>query len=67
MAKLSNMTVEITPKLSISDETARRCMTLLAMWLDDNPQRRIVMERVDTETGFRHRIGLEGECDNDLA
>ena len=67
MPKLSDMTVEVTAKLSVGDDTARRCMALLAMWLDDNPHKRIVVERVETGDGFRHRVGLEGECGSDWA
>lgn len=36
MAKLDELTIEVAAKLTVSDETANRCMALLEMWMHDN-------------------------------
>ncbi len=44
MAKTNELTIDVTTKLTISDEAAKRCMVLLEMWMDDNPDRNIVCD-----------------------
>ena len=46
MAKRDELTGEVTAKLTVSDETANRCMTLREMWMDDNPDKTIVCDFV---------------------
>lgn len=60
MAKTNELTVDVTAKLTVSDEAAKRCMALLEMWMDDNPDRNIVCD------GHRLRIErLRQEGDED--
>lgn len=65
MAKTNELTVDVTTMLTVSDETAKRCMVLLEMQMDDNPDRSIVCDRVTYDGGTRHllrieRLGQEG-------
>lgn len=59
MAKTNELTVDVTAKLTVSDETAKRCMALLEMWMDDNPDRSIVCDRVTYDDGTRHLLRIE--------
>lgn len=45
MAKKTDLTIDVDARLSVSDETAERCLRLLEMWQDDNPGKRILQER----------------------
>ena len=44
MASLQNLTVDITARVVVSDDTAQRCLRLLEMWQADNPDKVIVGE-----------------------
>lgn len=44
MAK-SDFSVDVDVNLSVSDKTMDRCLHILEMWLEDNPQYDIVGER----------------------
>lgn len=57
MAKATEITVDV--KVNVSDDTICRCMRLLEMWMDDNPNDKIIVERKDTTTGFHHFIRIE--------
>ena len=57
MAKATEITVDV--KVNIPDETICRCMRILEMWMDDNPNDRIVVDREHTTTGFRHHAYIE--------
>lgn len=59
MAKTNELTVDVTTKLTVSDEAAKRCMALLEMWMDDNPDRSIVCDRVTYDGGMRHLLRIE--------
>lgn len=59
MAKRDELTVEVSAKLTVSDETANRCMSLLEMWLDDNPDKTIVCDIVPCNDVMRHRFRIE--------
>ena len=52
MAK-SKVTVDVEARLTISDETAERCLRILEMWQEDNPDKRILGERFCDRTLFR--------------
>lgn len=41
MANLKDLTVTVNANLTVSDETAQRCLRLLEMWQSDNPDRKI--------------------------
>lgn len=59
MAKFDELTVEVAAKLTVSDETAKRCMALLEMWMDDNPDKNIVCDIVPCKDMKRRRLRIE--------
>ena len=59
MANVDELTVEVTTKLTVSDETAKRCMALLEMWMDDNPDKNIVCDLVPCRDMMRHKLRIE--------
>lgn len=50
--KAENLTVEINAKLAVSDETALRCLRILEIWQDDNPNKFIFCEKIGGKTCF---------------
>lgn len=44
MAK-SDFSIDVDVNLSVTDKTVDRCLRILEMWLEDNPQYDIVGER----------------------
>ncbi len=59
MAKATEITVDV--KANIPDETICRCLRVLEMWMDDNPDKRIIVDQRETETGFVHKIHIESK------
>lgn len=59
MAKFDELTVEVAAKLTVSDETAKRCMALLEMWTDDNQDKNIVCDIVPCKDMKRRRLRIE--------
>lgn len=57
MAKATEITVDV--KIKIPDETICRCLRVLEMWMDDNPNKNIVVERVEGITGYHHIAHIE--------
>lgn len=57
MAELTGITVDV--KVAIPDETILRCARLLEMWLDDNPNKTLIVDRVPYIDGDRHKIRIE--------
>ena len=53
MAKADKVTFEIAARLAVSDETAERCLRILEMWQDDNPDKAILVDVEDMEDGSR--------------
>lgn len=51
--KMKELTVEVNAKISITDETAERCLKLLEMWSEDNPDKTIEGERVAKTGGIK--------------
>lgn len=49
----NEITVNVSAKIDVSDETAVRCLKLLEMWSDDNPNKMIEGERVATVDGIK--------------
>lgn len=47
----SELTVDVYPKLTVTDEQAERCLRLLEMWQEDNPDKFIQGDTKDTESG----------------
>ena len=56
--KADNLTVTVNTKVVIPNETAERCMRLLEMWMDDNPDKTIICDRQEGEKGFFHRMRI---------
>lgn len=58
MASAVNVTVDV--KISIPDETVCRCLRVLEMWMDDNPERNLVVHRERYDDGsYHHSIDIE--------
>ena len=41
MAKISDVSITINAKISVSDETVEACLTLIEMWLNEDKTRAI--------------------------
>jgi len=54
-----DMTIDVKAKLAVPNETARRCMAILEMWLDDNSNKNIVCDLVPCADGVKHRLRIE--------
>ena len=52
---------DITVKISVSvpDEMAKRCMSILEMWMDDNPDKNVVCDLVPCKDAVKHRLRIE--------
>lgn len=62
MAKATEITVDV--KMSIPDETICRCLRVLEMWMDDNPDKNIIVEQIQGVDSFYHKIHIENKvCD----
>lgn len=57
MAEMKEITVDV--KVTIPDDTICRCLRILEMWMDDNPHKRVIVEREFTNVGYQHRIHVE--------
>lgn len=51
--KPTGITVNVMAKIDVPDETVARCLKLLEMWSDDNPDKTIEGERVATVDGIK--------------
>ena len=47
----SELTIEVDTRIAVSDESAERCLKILEMWQEDNPDKFIEGREVETETG----------------
>lgn len=59
MAKATSITVDVN--INITDETICRCLRILEMWMNDHPNDRIVVDRIATDRGFRHKASIQKE------
>lgn len=57
MAKATEITVDVHVK--IPDDTICRCLRILEMWMDDNPDKRIVVDQVLYTDGYKHKIRIK--------
>lgn len=57
--KADELTVDVKAKLTVSDETAKRCLKLLEMWLDDNPDADIICDTTMQKDGITHKFRIE--------
>lgn len=55
MAK-GDFSVDVDVNLSVTSKTVDRCLRILEMWLEDNPQYDIVGERHPLVSGGEHII-----------
>ena len=63
MAKVTEITVDV--KVAIPDETICRCLRVLEMWMDDNPDALILVDKKPYVDGYyRHEIRIERRADN---
>lgn len=53
------LTVEVKANLTVSDETAKRCLKLLEMWWDDNPNADIICDTTMRKDGISHKFRIE--------
>ena len=58
MANLSDLSVTVNAKVSVPNETAERCMRLLEMWMDDNPDKTIICEQLAGEDRVYHEMSI---------
>lgn len=59
MAEAEKITFKVAARLAVSDETAERCLRLLEMWQDDNPDKNIIVDVEDMEDGsLRHKMRI---------
>ena len=56
--KAEELTVEVKAKLTISDETAQRCLRLLEMWWNDNPDADIIREIEKEKDGTTYKLRI---------
>lgn len=47
----NGLTIEVDTRITVSDESAERCLKILEMWQEDNPDKFIEGREVETETG----------------
>ena len=61
MAKLQGLSIDIG--VTISEDTVQRCLTILNMWLTDNPNMTLAIEEdaIPREDGMRHRFVYQRE------
>ena len=57
MAKVSDITVDV--KVKIPDETICRCLRILEMWMDDNPDKNIIVNQELVGDCYTHKIHIE--------
>lgn len=56
--KAEELTVEVKAKLTVSDETAERCLRLLEMWWNDNPDADIIKEIEKEKDGITYKLRI---------
>lgn len=55
MANLKDLTVTVNANLTVTDETVERCLRLIEIWQEDNPNKTIQGEWIE---GSRVRYGI---------
>ena len=53
------VTIDVNAKLTIPDKTAKRCMAILEMWMDDNPDKNVVCDLVPCKDMTKHRLRIQ--------
>ena len=57
--KTDELTVDVKARLTVSDETEKRCLKLLEMWWDDNPDADIIYDSTIQTDGISHKLRIE--------
>lgn len=57
MAKATEITVDV--RVNIPDETICRCLRVLEMWMDDNPDKHVLVDKILFTDGYHHKIRIE--------
>lgn len=60
MAK-SELTIDVN--LNINDETVKRCLQILSMYMTDNPDARLIVADIYTEIGVERKVVIERDED----
>lgn len=55
MANMGDLKVEVEVGLTIPDSTVKKCLSILEMWLNDNPNKQLQMECRMLDTGKEER------------
>lgn len=61
--KATEITVDVSVRMTVSDEMVRRCLCLLEMWQNDNPNKIIFCEKIPTTDGDRFFYSIREEDD----
>lgn len=56
--RAEELTVEVKAKLTVSDETAKRCLRLLEIWWNDNPDADIIKEIENEKDGITYKLRI---------
>ena len=56
--KVNGLSIEVQAKLTITDETAERCLRMIEMWQRDNPDKIIRGEEKRTERGIETKYEI---------
>ncbi len=56
--RTEELTVEVKAKLTVSDETAKRCLRLLEIWWNDNQDADIIKEIEKEKDGTTYKLRI---------
>ena len=51
--------ITIGVNVAIPNETAERCMRILELWMDDNPDCILTCEQIDAGDRFKHKLTIK--------
>lgn len=57
MAKATS--IDVAVNVTIPDETVRRCLRILEMWMQDNPDSAIIVDRELTTVGYVYHARID--------
>lgn len=60
---MKSLEVTVEAKVTVSEETARRCMRILEMYLSDHPEEEICCENLLHPDGYRRELYLRERKD----
>jgi len=49
--KVNDLTIDVNARVTVSDETVERCLRIIEMWIDDNPDKTILGEKMPMADG----------------